>query len=234
MFNICAAIVLFPLEMYTGIIYRTATSIEHFFEGMGGLEFISPLSIVLDPVTKPIEHVIGNHILLIVLSFVMLLFSMSGIVRNMRGIVMQKVEHILNGYLFRNVLISMLFGCLLTALVQSSSITTSIIIPLVGAGVLTIEQIFPYTLGANIGTTITAFLAALVAVEHRDAAITIALCHLVFNMLGIFIFYPLKVIPIKTARMIAAFVSKSKKHFLVFLITYILLHIIPIVFAHLN
>ncbi|MFC1485889.1 Na/Pi symporter, partial [Candidatus Latescibacterota bacterium] len=125
----------------------------------------------------------------------------------MKGIIIEKVEHILDSYLFRNALISMLFGCLITALVQSSSITTSIIIPLVGAGILSIEQIFPYTLGANIGTTVTAFLATLVVMENREAAVTIALCHLIFNTFGILLFYPLRVIPIKTATTIAAFVS---------------------------
>ena len=41
-------------------------------------------------------------------------------------------------------------------MVQSSSITTSLVVPLAGAGVLTLRQIFSFTLGANIGTTITA------------------------------------------------------------------------------
>merc|ERR1719352_1928415 len=60
-----------------------------------------------------------------------------------------------NGYL------AMAFGALLTVAVQSSSITTSTFTPLVGLGVVTLEQMVPLTLGANIGTTVTAFLAAL-------------------------------------------------------------------------
>ena len=51
---------------------------------------------------------------------------------------------------------------LATAVVQSSSITTSLVVPLVGAGMLTIEQIYPYTLGANIGTTVTALIGSFV------------------------------------------------------------------------
>jgi len=117
-----------------------------------------------------------------------------------------------------------------TALVQSSSITTSMIIPLAGAGVLTIEQIFPYTLGANVGTTITAILAALSM--GIEAGMTIALCHFTFNIYCILFIYPLKYIPIKSAKTIAAFASKSKKHFILFLVIYILFHIIPIVFIN--
>ena len=51
----------------------------------------------------------------------------------------------------------------LTILVQSSSITTSVITPLVGVGVVKIERMYPTVLGANIGTTVTGVLAALAA-----------------------------------------------------------------------
>ena len=154
---------------------------------------------------------------------------MSRIVENMKGIVMEKVESVLNRYFFRNALISLLFGMIFTATVQSSSIATSILIPLVGAGALTIEQIFPYTLGANIGTTITAMLAALTI--GMEGAVAVAFSHLLFNVFGIMIFYPLKRLPIWIARAIAGFVAKSKKHFIIYLILFILLHTVPIIFA---
>jgi sodium-dependent phosphate cotransporter len=51
---------------------------------------------------------------------------------------------------------------MLTVIVQSSSITTSLMVPMAGAGILALEQIFPYTVGTNIGTTITVILVALV------------------------------------------------------------------------
>lgn len=234
MFNIYATIILFPLELYTGIIFRTATMLEHVFEDMGGFNFSSPLQYILDPVADPIAGFVDNHILLLILAFIGLFVAMSGIVSNMRGMVMEKVETVLNKYLFRNALLSLCFGMVLTAVVQSSSITTSVIIPLVGAGVLTMEQIFPYTLGANIGTTITALLAVLALDTGKEAAMTIAICHLLFNVFGIAILYPLKALPIGTARLIASFVSRSKKHFFVFLAIYIVLHVVPIIFAKFN
>ena len=73
--------------------------------------------------------------------------------------VLSKVERFFNRYIFRNSALGFVLGIGLTTLVQSSSITTSLIVPLIGAGVLTMAQIFPYVLGANVGTTITAFLA---------------------------------------------------------------------------
>ena len=94
------------------------------------------------------------------------------------------------------------------------------------------EQIFPYTLGANIGTTITALLAALTV--GKEAAVTVAFAHLMFNIFGICIFYPLRILPIWTAKTIAQYVSFSKKRFVIFVMIYILLHVIPIIFALFN
>ena len=229
MFNIYAVCIFFPLEIYFNIIYTTSIFLEKIFAGMGGLKFTSPLKYIIRPVSEPIADSIGNHYVMLVIALVCLFFSMTRIITNMRGIVIVKIEQVLNQYLFRNALISLLFGIMFTAIVQSSSITVSLLIPLVGAGVLTIEQIFPYTLGANIGTTVTALLAALSL--GTEAALTIAICHFVFNVFGIIVFYPLKFIPIKTALTIAKYVSKSKRHFFIFLIIYIVLHTVPIIFA---
>lgn len=89
----------------------------------------------------------------------------------------------MNGYL------GMLIGAGITVIVQSSSITTSALTPLVGIGVLRLEQMYPLTLGANIGTTITAIMAALVA--DGSEALQVALAHLFFNLTGILIWYPI-------------------------------------------
>ncbi len=228
LFNIFAVLFLFPLELYFHTIERSATVLEKAFEGIGGLTFVSPLSYIIDPVMDPIVAIVPNHWVLLILALAGVFLSLARIVSNMKGIVMEKIEKALNQYLFRNALVSMFFGMGFTAIVQSSSITTSIIVPIVGAGLLTIEQIFPYTLGANVGTTVTAMLAALGLAN--PAGITIALCHFLFNVFGICLIYPMKWVPITTAKTIAAFVSKSKKHFLVFLLFYILLHIAPVVF----
>ncbi len=229
MFNILATLVLFPFEMYTHIIYRSALVLTSAFRGIGGFKFVSPLKIVVSPVSGFVHGFTDNHWILLIVAVVILFYSMSRIVKNMKGIVMEKVESVLNRYLFRNAIISFLFGMFFTATVQSSSIATSILIPLVGAGALTIEQIFPYTLGANIGTTITAMLAALTL--GVEGAVAVAFSHLLFNIFGIAIFYPLRRLPIWIAKTIAGFVSKSKKHFIVYLVIFIMLHTLPIIFA---
>jgi len=103
----------------------------------------------------------------------------------------------LNGYL------SMGIGAALTILVQSSSITTSVLTPLVGVGVLPLEAMYPLTLGANIGTTVTALLASMVS--DSIESLQVALAHLFFNIIGIFIFYPIpfmRRIPLNGARIL--------------------------------
>ena len=86
----------------------------------------------------------------------------------------------------------MIFGIGITVLVQSSSITTSLVVPLAGAGILSLRQIFPYTLGSNIGTTITAILASLVSASI--APVAVAFAHLLFNIFGILLIWPIPVV----------------------------------------
>lgn len=103
----------------------------------------------------------------------------------------------LTGYL------AILVGAGLTMLVQSSSIFTSALTPLIGVGVVSLERAFPLTLGANIGTTATGILAALASASNLDKALQIAFCHLFFNISGILLWYPipyLRRVPISFAK----------------------------------
>ncbi len=232
MFNIYATIILFPLEQHTRIIEKSAILMVEIFRGIGGFEIVSPLIFFLHPLTDKIVAIIPNHFVIMIVSFTLMFISLSSIVRNTRSLVMKKAEELLNTYLFRNAVSSLMFGLILTSIVQSSSITTSLIVPLAGSGILTMEQIFPYTLGANVGTTITAILAALTI--GLEASMAVAFSHFLFNVFGIAFLYPIKRLPIMSARIIARFSVRSKKHFALFIIIYISLHIVPIAFAFLK
>ena len=85
----------------------------------------------------------------------------------------------------------MVVGAGLTIIVQSSSVFTSTLTPLAGAGLVSLERAYPLTLGSNIGTTTTSLLAALASKGNEKEAIQIALVHLCFNITGILLFYPL-------------------------------------------
>ena len=81
------------------------------------------------------------------------------IVKNMKYFIENSKSQVIDKLLSKNAIISIIFGMLITISVQSSSITTSLLVPLAGSGLLTLEAIYPVTIGANIGTTATALLA---------------------------------------------------------------------------
>lgn len=111
----------------------------------------------------------------------------------------------------------------MTIVVQSSSIFTSAITPLVGVGVITLDRMYPLTLGANIGTTFTAVLASFTqSGKSFQLALQVALCHLFFNILGILIYYPIPIMrqgPIKLAKLMGNTTAKYRW----FAITYTIL-----------
>ena len=104
-------------------------------------------------------------------------------------------------------------------MVQSSSITTSLVVPLAGAGVLSLRQIFPFTLGANIGTTVTALMASLTGTV---SALIAAISHLLFNIIGIVVIYGipfLREFPIYCAEKIAEKAVENKLVPILYLVT---------------
>jgi sodium-dependent phosphate cotransporter len=122
---------------------------------------------------------------------------------------------------------AMLIGAGITVLVQSSSVFTSALTPLVGIGIVTVERVYPLTLGSNIGTTITGILAALTAdADMIRYTLQIAFCHLFFNITGIIIWYPipfLRRVPLKCARILGNTTAKYRWFAIFYLITMFLL-----------
>ena len=99
----------------------------------------------------------------------------------------------------------MLVGMGVTILFQSSSVFTSALTPLVGMGLITVERMYPLTLGSNLGTTVTSILAAFTAdAEKLKETLQVSLCHLFFNISGILLYYPLPFmrVPIPIAKML--------------------------------
>lgn len=208
-FNVLAVIAIFPLQYFFNILGLLATLMSNVFVGVGGVSMFNPLNAIIKPVAKAILHQVHIPWLGIIVSLFLLFFALRFIVKVMKMLVLEKIEVLFDKYIFKTTLRALVLGMVFTAIVQSSSITTSLAVPLAAAGVVTITQIYPYALGANIGTTITALLAALSTTN--PTAITIAFSHLIFNLLGIAIFLPLKKIPINMAIKFAEW-SKTRKY----------------------
>ena len=231
-FNVLAAFTLLPVEVYFHPIERTAVRLQGMFAGAaGGVGWVSPLKALRDPPADFIAGMVTNPFVLLILALALLLLALRGLLVLMRGAVLERLSGLFDRVLFRNDAASFALGVAATATVQSSSATTSLIVPLAGTGVLSLRQIFPYTIGANIGTTITAILASLGT--GSEAAMIVALAHLTFNVFAVLIFYPLKALPIWLATGWGSFAARSKAGTATVLSVYVALHVIPLAFIFL-
>ncbi len=217
-FNLLAVAIFFPLELIFGFLSYSSAALTRGVTGVGGTELFDFIGQLTEPVVDGLIQLMQNSgILVLILGVLLLFLSLRYLVVLLRSLFLGRSERLINKYLFGPVPIALVFGTLVTIMVQSSSITTSITVPLVGAGIVTVSQIFPFVLGANIGTTITALLAALVLSSGENdlgiAALQVALAHLIFNCCGVVAFLPierLRRIPIMMAEFLGALVVKNR------------------------
>ena len=225
-FNLICVAIMFPLELATGFLQKFATGLANVFVNVGGIKFTSPIKTI----TKPTIHLVKDvflkflhlhqnlaYSLILTLSIILLFLSLYYIVRIMKSLVIARTETVLNNIIGRRGIIGIFAGLIFTIIVQSSSITTSLLIPLIGAGILTVELAFPITMGANIGTTATAILASFAT--GNIAAITIAFVHFLFNIIGVCCIYPIAVfrkIPISLAHSLGNLAYKKRRYALIY------------------
>ena len=228
-FNILAVIVLFPLELGFGVVSRTAAWLASFGDGL--LPGVSgepgpakrAIEAPVDLMTGAIadlgwEGALG--LVMIGIGVALIFLSLWEITSQMKRVVSGPIEAAINRILGKGAGIGALaVGLVLTMAVQSSSITTSMLVPLAAAGVLTLTTVYPVALGANVGTTITALLAS-VAADSPDALV-VALAHTTFNVFGILIFYPipaLRRIPLALAEWTADVATRNRMLIAVYVI----------------
>lgn len=242
-FNVLSVIILMPLHLFSKNIFGIsfleflAMELSNVLEHVGGLKFTSPLKFIVEPIANLFYEtllpailqnfghfsVLFKSLIGLVFSLVLLFFALTYMVKFMKSALLVKIENLFDTYIFKTALRSFLVGIFITATIQSSSVSVSLSVPLVAAGILTLEQVFPYILGANIGTTITAILASLVI--GSKVATTIAFVHLWFNVTGSIIWFPLRKVPIFLANKLADVSTRSKKLAIAYLIT--VFYVIP-------
>lgn len=222
-FNYFAVFVLLPIEMTTGYLRTLATSLADLLGGVGGAQYESPfrsaLSLGFAPVNAVGETLFAadgaRAVFFIGTSGLFIFFALFLLVKVMRSTVHARVERVIGNVLGSSATRSILVGVVVTIMVQSSSITTSLLVPLGAAGLLRLEQAFPVTIGANIGTTVTALLAALaVSGPNATVGLEIALVHLLFNLSGLILIYPagpIRRIPLRLARWVTRLALRSRK-----------------------
>ncbi len=225
-FNIMAVLILFPIEIMFGLLEKSATGLGTLLFGTISTNevFKSPVKTAIKWGAKHLESLsFDNNALYIFLSVLLTFAMLYSIVKLLRSLVLDNIKQYFDQYIFKTALRAIIFGMLLTIMVQSSSITTSTIVPLAGAGVVTLRQLYPFTLGANIGTTVTALLASMTL---NVTAMVAAFAHLFFNIFGIVVIFLnplLRDIPVKVAEWIADVSIKNKFIPVIYLLSFFFL-----------
>ncbi len=126
----------------------------------------------------------SKNIGFVILGFGLLFYGMKVMSETMKPL---RTNQTFNSILvsFENPFMGILAGAIFTALIQSSSATTGIVITLASGGSITLEAGIPLIFGANVGTCVTALLAGLNA--SREAK-RIAIAHVLFNITGVLLF----------------------------------------------
>lgn len=221
-FNLIAVMIFLPLEMMFGLLEKLAGSIAHVFAdtanvSMKQFNFMKAL-------TKPGVNFISDMlsmmegkalgIAMVIAGVAIILFSVTYLGKVLKKVLVGRAKNILHNTIGKGPITGIASGAMVTVMVQSSSTTTSLMIPLAGSGTFTTRQIYPFTLGANIGTTITALLAATaISGSASQAALTVALVHFLFNFLAVVIIYGipfLRELPLKGAEYLAEVGTENK------------------------
>ena len=151
--------------------------------------------------------------MLIAFGIALIFVAITFVGKLLKKLMVGKAKDIMHTAIGRGPISGIASGTLVTVLVQSSSTTTSLMVPLAGSGAFKLKQIYPFTLGANIGTCVTAVLAATAVTGNAQAALQIAFIHLVYNILGVIFIYGipfLRLLPVKAAEKLGETAAENK------------------------
>jgi sodium-dependent phosphate cotransporter len=219
-FNLFAVALLLPLELATGFLGYTADWLTDALTEAGFETNQPQRSALRVAVRVPVGWVQGAGLeagpvasaILLGLGLGLIFLALATITGNMRRLVAEGVERAMNRFIGQGGgLFGIALGVVVTVAVQSSTITTSILVPLVASGILTLRSAYPVTLGANVGTTITALIASLAVL--RPEGLTIALVHTLFNVTALLLIYPIpsiRMLPVRMAEWVSAMAARRR------------------------
>ena len=220
-FNLMSVVVFLPLEIAFGLLQKIGSLLAAPFYAAGnvsinGMNFVKAATAPIVGNAKNVAASFGDQmggILLIGLGIALIFLSITFIGKLLKKLMVGKAKEIMHTAIGRGPLSGIASGTLVTVLVQSSSTTTSLMVPLAGSGAFKLRQIYPFTLGANIGTCVTALLAATAVTGNAEAALQIAFIHLTYNVLGVLVIYGLpftRYLPVYAAERLGKVASENK------------------------
>ncbi|MDE0094345.1 MAG: Na/Pi symporter [Gammaproteobacteria bacterium] len=221
-FNLLSILVFLPLELVFGILEKLSGTVTHLIENIETIDASGNgvIKVVVGSGTRLLESLTSflpekwAGSVQIVMGIALILLSIMFLGNALKSVFVGKAQRFLEAAIGKGPIMGIGSGALVTVLVQSSSTTTSIIVPLAGSGVINLRQVYPFTLGANIGTTITALLAATAITGPTHAvAHQIAIAHFLYNTLGVIVIYGipwLRKLPMVCAEWLARIGSERK------------------------
>jgi sodium-dependent phosphate cotransporter len=231
--NLMTVLILFPIEWVTralpgsggnGVLTRVSMWITELMGLEPGAKPTSPIKVITRPLVEFVQSVAGwltenaatLGIIVAVVGLLVLFTALIGLVASLKGALLQRLEGLFSKVVFRNDFFAWLSGICSTVAVQSSSVTTSLMVPIAGAGIVKLRRVFPFMLGCNIGTTVTGVLAA--TANPTAGAVTVAVSHVLFNFFDNALWYPARKFPIRLSKWYSGLAVRNRKYAFFFLI----------------
>lgn len=242
-FNIFAVLIFLPLEIMFGFLEHVSGAMVSLFSigataDVGGF---NPIKAVTSPVLDSLEYILAGlpaiyaGLIKIIIGIGLIVVSITYMGKIMKSLMVGRAKQILHSSIGRGPLTGIASGTVVTMLVQSSSTTTSLMVPLVGNGVLKARDIYPFTLGANIGTCITALVAALaITGSNASLALQIAIVHLLYNVSAVAVIYGLvflRELPYKLSYLLSMRVAEHKSLGVAYIVGMFFLLPLSVIFA---
>ncbi|MCY7294646.1 Na/Pi symporter [Alteromonas sp. a30] len=230
-FNVMCVFIFLPLEIAFGVLEKASGFLVSLFSTSTELSVsgFNPIKIMTNPVSQLVADIFSflpnlfAGILMAILGVALIILSITLMGKTMKALMVGRAKDILHRSIGRGPIQGIASGTIVTVLVQSSSTTTSLVVPLVGTGVLSTKEVYPFTLGANIGTCITALLAAVaITGPNADVALQVAFVHLMYNVLGVVLIYSVKLlrnVPLHLSSALSDVVAEHKLFGLAYIIT---------------
>jgi len=233
MYNLLSLLIFFPIEVAWHPLERASRAITDAVYGSAVLPDPSRFNIVrtaTQPVVNGVESASSHFtetfgpLISILLGALLIFLSVRYLGRLLKVLMVGTARRVLTAVVGRNDYLAMGTGTVVTVFTQSSTVTQSVLVPFAGSGLLTPRQIYPVTLGANLGTTFTALVAAFAVEGSANTRIGLqaAFVHLLYNVLAItviFVIPILRPVPLWCAQRLAEIAVKRKWLIACYLVT---------------